>query len=373
MTRSIVLLGGGRDSLGIIIRANEMGLRTVVVDNDPNAPGFAMADEKVMASCYDVNETLDRLRMITPPRAVLCAGTDSPHVMAAVAHVFRIVGPTKKTGELSRDKLRQHATLEVAGIRVPRLTWYKDEAGMGGHVDTPAGWRIMKPADSRGGRGVSRYWSEDDGARQNAYRLAKAASQTERVLEQEWIDGIQLSTESLVQGGRILWTSYAERNYSRLEELAPHVIEDGSDMPPEILSNDENDYEVKTNAALQACVEALGLTDGTLKGDIVWTGNEAVVIEVATRLSGGLFCSDMTPMCWGVDFVGMAIRIVLGETIYPGEIRPYLRGHVCQRFHFPPGKQIACHPDRGPSVITRGRTREEARERAREELEALLP
>ena len=368
MTRSIVLLGGGIDSLGIIARAREMGLRTIVVDHDPSGPGLARADVPLVASCYDPDETLEMLYHERPD-ALLCAGTDAPHVMAAVAQAYGLVGPTQQTAELSRDKLGQALCLKAHGITTPRLAKIGEALAL-----APGQWAVIKPIDSRGGRGVLRFGGDLKGERLDLAPLIQescALSPTGRAISQEWVDGVQLSTESLIQGGRILWTSFAERNYDRLEEFAPHVIEDGSDMPPAIPSYYENDYEEKTNRSLQACVEAIGLENGTLKGDVVWTGSEAVIIEVATRLSGGSFCSQMTPMCWGVDFVGMAIRIALGETIYPGEIRPYLRGHVCQRFYFPPGKMITCHPDRGPSVITRGKTREEARERARKELEAM--
>ena len=80
-------------------------------------------------------------------------------------------------------------------------------------------------------------------------------------------------------------------------------------------------------------------------------------------------CSDITPEVWGVDFVGLAIRLALGDKIWPREVRPYLRRYACQRFQFP--VRPTSHPERGPSVIAYGKTREDAQEAATRRL-ALL-
>jgi hypothetical protein len=162
------------------------------------------------------------------------------------------------------------------------------------------------------------------------------------------------------------WCSYSQRNYGRLEETHPYVIEDGGDMPPHIMAYFENDYQQKAEDQLQKCVDSMGLRSGTLKGDLVWDGYRIWVIEVACRLSGGSFCSNQIPDVWGVDFVGSAVKLALGETIYPGEIRPYLRRFMCQRFVVPTG--TTCHPERGPGFIRYGQTRQQAVEAAEKDV-----
>ena len=182
------------------------------------------------------------------------------------------------------------------------------------------------------------------------------------VIVEDWIDGVQLSSESLVQDGKIIYTAFSERNYSRLEETHPFVIEDGGDMPPDIDLVHENSYIEKARTELQKCITAMGLRTGTLKGDLVWDGNNIWIIEVACRLSGGSFCSDQIPEVWLVDFVGMATRLALGERVYNGEIKPYLRKHMSQRFVIP--EEVTCHPERGPGAIRYGSARAIAQYRA---------
>lgn len=359
------MLGGGADSVGIIARARDMGLETHVADSNPDAPGRQLADKFYLVSAYSADEVL---AVVPHVDAVLCAGVDAPHIMAAVAARDGIVGPTAETADLSRDKVLQ---IKCLNGRV-RLPWTENADIVA--LDPPGGYMgwggafIIKPADSRGARGVVRLvsgqmaspWVEE----------ARLQSPTGRVLVQRWIDGEQLSSESLVQDGKILWTAYAHRNYGRLAEMAPYVIEDGSDMPPGIPAFMWNSWEDAGQETLQECVTAIGLINGTLKGDLVWDGRYMTVIEVACRLSGGRFCSDLIPACWGVDFVGMAIRIAIGEYIYPGEISPYLRRHVCQRFEFPSGKKIVSHPQRGRMVIGLGGNHDEAEANAWKQLYA---
>ena len=45
------------------------------------------------------------------------------------------------------------------------------------------------------------------------------------------------------------------------------------------------------------------------------------MIELAARLSGGFFCTREIPLNTGVDFVGAAIKLALGETVARGRTR----------------------------------------------------
>jgi biotin carboxylase len=360
MRPTVLFLGGGSDAAPIIARGIAMGFKAVVLDYAADCPSRRLADEFILASCYDETSTLNALQEAgIRPDAALCAGVDAPHVAAAVACRYGIPGIAPETAALSRDKVRQWYALADAGVQVP-MSW----------VDNPPAfsdkrWIVVKPADSRGARGVfripaheaARYWDQ-----------AARMSPTGRVIWQEWAEGVQLSTESIVQNGKVLFTAIAERNYSRLVEFAPAVIEDGSDMPCNELGDpDAGGMLWKVEAAITLCAKALGLQTGILKGDMVWDGVVPTVIEVAARLSGGGFCSLMTPMCLNVDLVGLAIRQALGETIRSEEIKPYFRQHVCQRFRFP--RRPHSHPDRGDFVLGVGKSRERARIDAMTQLE----
>ena len=81
--------------------------------------------------------------------------------------------------------------------------------------------------------------------------------------------------------------------------------------------------------------KALGITEGTVKGDIVVHKGEPYVIELAARLSGGFFCTREIPLNTGVDFIGAAIKVALGEKVSEEEMTPKHATPVIQRYVFP--------------------------------------
>src|SRR5262249_45379331 len=86
---------------------------------------------------------------------------------------------------------------------------------------------------------------------------------------------------------------------------------------------------------------ALGVREGTVKGDIVVHEGVPYVIELAARLSGGFFCTREIPLNTGVDFIGCAIRVALGETVPAAELTPRRQQAVIQRSAFPkPGRVV---------------------------------
>lgn len=366
--KPFVILGAGRDAVEIVRRVQQ-DYPVITVDHDRDAPGHALTGYCCYASCYDADEVLASLSG-EPISGVLCGGVDAPHVQAAVSKTYRVVGPSEAAVRSSTNKLDQIRLFKMAGLNVPETCTVWLPSDLRGWADQAV---VIKPDDCRGARGVHRFLEEQtsDEVFVDAISLAQGFSRSHIALGQQWIEGEQLSTESIVLNGKVVWTSVAVRNYSRLAETAPYVIEDGSDIPWEPYFNgDTLAPEDKLREALQACVSAMWLKDGTLKGDLVWDGEQIWVIEVAPRLSGGGFCSVLTPAAWGIDFVGWAMYAATGPHGPTWLLKqPKLLEHICQRFEFPLGSKTTMHPERGRWVLGRGKTRREAQASAATALE----
>jgi biotin carboxylase len=195
---------------------------------------------------------------------------------------------------------------------------------------------VIKPVDSRGSRGVQRIAQVEDLAK--AYALARSHSPTERVMVEEYLDGPQVSTESIVIEGRCHTPGFSDRNYEYLETYAPFFIENGGDLPSHL----PQDIQAKVRDVVARAAEALEVTNGTVKGDIVVHNGEPYVIELAARLSGGFFCTREIPLNTGIDFIGCAIKVALGETVSPEELEPKTSTAVIQRYAFPkPGRVVS--------------------------------
>jgi biotin carboxylase len=164
-----------------------------------------------------------------------------------------------------------------------------------------------------------------------AFLLARSHSPTERVMVEQYLEGPQVSTESIVMGGRCFTPGFSDRNYEHLEKYAPFFIENGGDLPSHL----PDAVQDKVKDLVGRAAAALGVTDGTVKGDIVVHRGEPYVIELAARLSGGFFCTREIPLNTGVDFIGAAIRIALGEAVDADELTPKFQHAVIQRYAFP--------------------------------------
>ena len=117
-------------------------------------------------------------------------------------------------------------------------------------------------------------------------------------------------------GGRCFTPGFSDRNYEYLERYAPFFIENGGDLPSHL----PPEIQDKVRDLVARAAAALGITDGTVKGDIVVHKGEPYVIELAARLSGGFFCTREIPLNTGVDFIGAAIKVALGETVDEEEL-----------------------------------------------------
>ena len=343
---NLIFLGGNVEAVPIIERAIALGHRAVVVDIDARCPGRSLTDDFVHASCYHADRAIPALSAHAYANrlsydGVLCAAVDAPHIAAQIAARFGLPGLSIEAARLSVDKLAQKQAL-AGHVPLPMFrSWpfpvslHKMTGGEAGDVFT----HIVKPVDSHGERGVVRVTKDIDPA--FAYEIARGQSPTGRVMVEQWLDGLQLSTESIVQDGRVLFTAVGLRNYDRLEEFAPFVIENGFDAPW-LPAPGDNIIKKCGDVVARAC-RALGWYQrgaGTVKGDLVIHDEHVHVIELAARLSGGFFSTHGIPLAYGIDFSGAAIRAALGEHLNaPAQTLP-AASFVSQRYVFPEPQDI---------------------------------
>ncbi len=339
------IIGGGIEAVPSVRRAREMGLFVVVADGNPAAPAFGLADAAVVVSTYDEAGMAERAAAFSARErrvdGVFAASADVPRTVAAVAEALSLPGISRATAHLAADKLAMKRHLRAAGIAVPDF-WAVESAGALRACFGPAGGRlVIKPVDSRGARGVLQLRPDSD--LDWAFAHARAQSPTGRVMAEAFVAGPQFSTESVLIGGEARTPAVIDRNYARLEQFAPFMIEDGGTQPSFLPA-----------AALEpvmrlaeAAGRALGIGTGTVKGDLVLGAGGPVVIEMAARVSGGWMATDQIPLHSGVDFIGIAIRLALGETVEIAEAEPKAGQATAIRYFFPPpglARAVAADP-----------------------------
>lgn len=337
--RTLLVVSGGGEAVAGIRRAQEMGLHVVVSDADPNAPGLALADDRLLVSTYDVAGTVAAARRfhkeVRSVDGVICIASDVALTVASVAQALELPGVPLELALLSNDKLALKRRLLRARIATPAFADAATPADLRSFLAEYGYPLVVKPVDSRGARGV--VLLKDDGDDLGwAHRTALRESPSGRVIVERFLEGPQISTESLVIDGEVHTIGLADRNYEHLERFAPYVIENGGEMPTRL----DADAQASVSELVRRAVTELGISSGVVKGDIVLCENVPHVIELAVRLSGGYLCTYEIPLSTGVDFVGQAIAIALGDKPNPEDLRPTRRLGVAQRWLFPPPGRV---------------------------------
>jgi biotin carboxylase len=256
--------------------------------------------------------------------------------VASVAQALGLPGISLESAHLAADKLAMKDRFATRGVPIP---WYAPVASSAEleRIFVREGLPlVLKPVDSRGARGVLRLRPDMDLAW--AYGEALKHSPTGRVMIERYLDGPQVSTESLMVDGHCHTPGFADRNYEFLDRFAPHIIENGGQLPSALPSAQQQ----AVRDLVQRAALAMDIRDGVVKGDIVVHDGKPFVIELAARLSGGYFCTHEIPLSSGVDLVGMALRQVIGDPVSAAELTPRFARGVAQRFLFPaPGRVVA--------------------------------
>lgn len=331
--RTILFVGAGRETCPGIRLALAMGLQVVVSDSNAHAPGVGLANHFIHASTYDISTTVNKAiafhREVQQISGVICLGTDVPQTVAAVAQALALPGITPLSAHLASDKLAMKQAFATSGVPTPWFAQVIDAAHLSRIVAEQRRPLVIKPADSRGARGVMRLMPRMDLA--NAWVIAHGHSPSGRVIVEHYLDGPQVSTESLIINGVAYTPGFSDRNYEFLERFAPHIIENGGELPSFLSREDQ----VAIKTTVQAGALAMGIRDGVVKGDIVLHRGQPHIIELAARLSGGYFCTHEIPLNTGVDLVGAAIRQCVGESIDLEDLEPRFQRSVAQRYLFP--------------------------------------
>jgi biotin carboxylase len=122
----LLVLGAGRQQLGLLRAARQRGVVIVAVDRDPAAPGFAFADRRALISFED-EPALHRLAEAERVDGVISPANDwSVGIAARVAHRSRLRHPLDpRTAALAASWLRQRECFAAAGV--PAAAWLGEE------------------------------------------------------------------------------------------------------------------------------------------------------------------------------------------------------------------------------------------------------
>lgn len=401
LDRTILIIGAGQEQIPAYLKAKKRGLVVVGTDLNADAPAFKYADFKLIASTRDADATeVEALKFnaFKKINGVMTIANDVPYTVARVASRLGLNSIDLKAASNFSDKYLMKKEFLKHGVMCPKFYQISTLKELTDHLKNNRGVQhVIKPVDGRGARGVLQVNDMSD--LDWAFSESRSWGDSGRLILEEFIPGLQISTESFIDQGVCYTPAFAERNYSRIREFSPYIIEDGGTIPAQL----ELDLKIRINELILKGAKSLGLDKGIVKGDIVIdSSGNPLIIELAARLSGGWFASHQIPEATGVDLVDVAISYALGDEIHKNELLPTKNLATAIRYWFPeagriktiigedklqlfPGlisygffrsagdiqPQIKKHADRLGYLIVSGADRSEAMSRVNEALEII--
>jgi biotin carboxylase len=265
----------------------------IAVDRDPQAPGFALADERAVLSSED-EEAVDRLARARDVDGIVSPGADWPVGIAArVAERIGLAHPIDaRTGSIATSKARQREVFAAAGVPHARALDPHDPA-----LPFPC---VVKAPDRQGQRGLTLVRSRDE--LRAALDTALAESRGGGTLVEERVEGPEVTVNALSVDGRFVPLTVTDRITAEPPAFGvalAHAWPSVHDPEPAV-------------AVARAAVEAVGIRSGPSYTQLRLGPEGPVVMEVAARLGGG-HDAELCQAATGVDLNALAVGFALGE------------------------------------------------------------
>ncbi|MBN2049970.1 MAG: ATP-grasp domain-containing protein, partial [Spirochaetales bacterium] len=146
-------------------------------------------------------------------------------------------------------------------------------------------------------------------------------SGSHRVIVEEYMEGPEYSLDAVVEHGKVTLCGLADRHIY----FPPYFIEMGHTMPAVLSEKDTQEIL----AVFEKGIRALGIRNGTAKGDLKLTSRGGMIGEIAARLSGGYMSGWTFPYSSGVNVTEAAMNIALGLPV--GDLTPRFSRHSAER------------------------------------------
>lgn len=327
--KTIMILGAGIEQTIAIGLAKKMGLKVIAVDGNPNAQGLKRADVGINADIKNVQAMIEIGKKYKID-GVMVHAVEISQIVARVARALNLPGLDPEIAERATNKLKRIKCLTKHGISCPNFETAKTVEEAKRKTEKFGFPCTFKPIDSAGARGVKKVRRIEE--IEKAFKEVLANSkESEIILIEEFLEGREISTESVIYQNKIITTGFGDRNYSRNKEFAPYFVEDGHNVPS-LISKKEKEMVLRT---VNSAIRALGINWGVAKGDILIRNNEVYVLEMATRTSGGWFCAGTVPIATGVNILKSLIKASIGESIKETDLQPKYNRAACQRYIIP--------------------------------------
>lgn len=318
--KKLLMIGAGFLQDFVIRKAVSMGYEVHALDANPHAVGFLHAQKHAVIDIVNEEACLGYARE-QKVDGVMTAATDFGVMTAAfIAGKMGLKGISYDTAKLVKNKYLTRRALMDAHVDDTAQAWEvtreTDVASLAKRLEYPV---MVKPCDGSGSRGAGRV--DTPGEFQAACEKALLSSRSCRALVESFITGKEYGAESLVTDGQVHVLAVMKKWMTP----APCYAELGHAVPSMLPPETEN----KARKCVEAAIRALKIDFGSVNMDMLITDDGKVyIIDIGARMGGNMIGPCVVPYGTGIDYMGAAIRAVMGDGV---DLTPRDHGAVATR------------------------------------------
>jgi biotin carboxylase len=325
--KKIAIIGGGYLQLPLVLKANEMGYQTycfAYLDGaicQEHCTRFydisIVHKEEILAVCEELG--IDAVTTISSDLAV-----------ATVNYIGEKLGltsnPNKHT-EITTNKFKMKEVFHKNKIPLARFVLCKTEQDLEKTelLNYPL---IVKPVDRSGSLGVTKIDSVND--LNSALQKAKAFSISCEVIVEEFIEGHEVSVETISQNGSHVILAITDK----VTTGAPYFVELEHHQPSSLPEDTLNKIESVVISALNSLEIQVGASHTEL---IISYEGELYLNEIGARMGGDFIGSDLVELSTGYDYLNAVLDLSLGK---PLQIEVQPRRHSGVIFRTPSNSEL---------------------------------
>jgi biotin carboxylase len=320
--QKLAVIGASYLQKPLVLKAREMGFETHVFAWEDGAVCKEVADHFYPVSITEVDEICDICQRIKP-QGIVSIGSDLATVTVnRVAEKLGLIGNSLECTEVTTNKFMMRERLKDSSIPCPKY-WLAGKNGSDLDVKPKDFPLIVKPVDRSGSRGVSLV--RDESELVEAIQAARERSFSAQVIIEQFIEGRELSVESISWQGRHYILQFTDKETTG----APHYIEKTHHQPAELSVSQKESLVRLTRKSL----DCLGVQNGASHSEFkIMESGEIYLIEVGARMGGDCIGSDLVRLSTGYDFVRGVIEVAVGSFEEPVLSQP---AHAGIHYVFP--------------------------------------
>jgi biotin carboxylase len=326
--KKLMVLAAGLLQIPVINKAREMGVYVIAVDDDPNAPGMALADKAIVPGGLMNEEKLVAIAKEEKIDGVIHPCSEvAMNVMGRINDELHLSGISKEMAIRATNKHLMREAFEKYGAPSPKSILTKDEEDAWqifcNQFTTNA---ILKPSRNSGSRGIAKVEKgiiKDEFIK--LYRRALDESRDHSVLIEQFIEGPEFSVEVIVWQGEPHVLAVTDKKTTE----APYFVELGHNQP----SVYPEEIQQKLKAGAIAGIKALELSNCAAHCELKVQNGEAYLMEIGARMGGDFISTELTHLSSGIDMVAATIDVVLG--VEPNLLPTEEKHGVCIRYFTP--------------------------------------